>query len=65
MLRLVGGGGSLKDSLIDLSASKGFPDEIVSDNGTSINSHDFNVYISKHGIRHITSSLTIPRVTVL
>ena len=53
--------GSLKDCLIDLFASKGFPDEIVTDNGLSFNRKDFNSYLSKHGIRHTTSSPHYPQ----
>ena len=53
--------GSLKDRLIDLFASEGFPDEIVTDNGPPFNSHDFNSYLSRHGIRHTTSSPHYPQ----
>ena len=53
--------GSLKDRLIDLFASEGFPDEIVTDNGPPFNSHDFNSYLSRHGITHTTSSPHYPQ----
>ena len=53
--------GSLRDRLIDLFASEGFPDEIVTDNGPPFNSQDFNSYLSKHGIRHTTSSPHYPQ----
>ena len=53
--------GSLKDRSIDLFASEGFPDEIVTDNGPPFNSHDFNSYLSRHGIRHTTSSPHYPQ----
>ena len=53
--------GSLKDRLIDLFASECFPGEIVTDNGPPFNSQDINTYLSKHGIRHTTSSPHYPQ----
>ena len=53
--------GSLKDRLIDLFASEGFPDEIVTDNGPPFNSQDFNSYLFEHSIKHTTSSPHYPQ----
>ena len=52
---------SLQDRLIDLFASKGFPDKIVTDNGPPFNSQEFNSCLSKHGIKHTTSSPHYPQ----
>ena len=48
--------GSLKDHLIDLFSNKGYPKEIISDNGSPFNSQEFADYLSSHGVRHTTSS---------
>ena len=39
-----------------LFAQFGLPDTIVSDNGPSFTSHDFEMYVKQQGIRHVTSS---------
>ena len=53
--------GSLKDRLIDLFANKGYPREIISDNGSPFNSQEFADYLSSHGVRHTTSSPHYPQ----
>ena len=52
---------SLKDCLIDLFAMEGYPKEIVSDNGSPFNSHDFALFLSSHSIKQTTSSLHYPQ----
>ena len=47
---------SLKDHLIDLFAAEGYLREIVSDNGSPFNSHDFASFLSSHSVKHTTSS---------
>ena len=53
--------GSLKDCLIDLFSNKGFPKEIISDNGSPFNSQEFTDYLSSHGVKHTTSSPHYPQ----
>ena len=53
--------GSLKDRLIDLFSNKGFPKEIISDNGSPFNSQEFTDYLSSHGVKHTTSSPHYPQ----
>ena len=53
--------GSLKDRLIDLFSNKGFPKEIISDNGSPFNSQEFADYLSSHGVKHTTSSPHYPQ----
>ena len=53
--------GSLKDHLIDLFSNKGFPKEIISDNGSPFNSQEFADYLSNHGVKHTTSSPHYPQ----
>ena len=53
--------GSLKDHLIDLFSNKGYPKEIISDNGSPFNSQEFADYLSSHGVRHTTSSYHHPQ----
>ena len=53
--------GSLKDRLINLFANKGYPREIISDNGSPFNSQEFADYLSSHGVRHTTSSPHYPQ----
>ena len=53
--------GSLSDRLIDLFANKGFPREIISDNGLPFNSQDFADFLSSHGVRHTASSPHYPQ----
>ena len=53
--------GSLKDHLIDLFASEGYPKEIISDNGSPFQSQEFADYLSSHGVRHTTSSPHYPQ----
>ena len=52
---------SLKDHLIDLFSNKGFPKEIISDNGSPFNSQEFTNYLSSHGVKHTTSSPHYPQ----
>ena len=51
---------SLRDHLIDLFLIKGYPDEIVSDNGPLFQSKEFAKFLSGLGIRHTTSSPGYP-----
>ena len=53
--------GSLKDRLIELFANKGYPKEIISDNGSPFNSQEFAEFLSSHGVRHTTSSPHYPQ----
>ena len=53
--------GSLKDHLIDLFSNKGFPKEIISDNGSPSNSQEFADYLFSHGVKHTTSSPHYPQ----
>ena len=53
--------GSLKDHLIDLFSSEGYPREIISDNGSPFNSQEFADFLSSHGVRHTTSSPHYPQ----
>ena len=53
--------GSLKDHLIELFANKGYPKEIISDNGSPFNSQEFAEFLSRYGVRHTTSSLHYPQ----
>ena len=53
--------GSLKDRLIDLFSNKGFSKEIISDNGSPLNSQEFADYLSSHGVKHTTSSPHYPQ----
>ena len=52
---------SLRDRLIDLFSIKGYPDEIVSDNGPPFQSKEFAKFPSGLGIKHTTSSPGYPR----
>ena len=52
---------SLKDHLIDLFAAEGYLREIVSDNGSPFNSHDFASFLSSHSVKHTTSSPHYPQ----
>ena len=47
--------GSLKDHLIDLFSNKGFPKEVISDNGSPFNSQEFADYLSSHSVKHTSS----------
>ena len=47
---------SLRDHLIHLFSIKGYPDEIVSDNGPPFQSKEFAKFLSGLGIKHTTSS---------
>ena len=51
----------LRDHLINLFAIEGYPDEIVTDNGLSFSSQEFNRFLSKLGITHTTSSPLYPQ----
>ena len=51
---------SLRDRLIDLFSIEGYPDEIVSDNGTPFQSKEFAKFLSGLGIKHTTSSPGYP-----
>ena len=53
--------GSLKDCLIELFANKGYPKEIISDNGSPFNSQKFAEFLSSHSVRHNTSSPHYPQ----
>ena len=53
--------GSLKDHLIDFFSNEGFPKEIISDNGSPLNSQEFADYLSSHGVKHTTSSPHYPQ----
>ena len=46
---------SLRDHLIDLFLIEGYPDKIVSDNGTPFQSKEFAKFLSGLFIRHTTS----------
>ena len=52
---------SLRDRLIDLFSIKGYPDKIVSDNGSPFQSKEFAKFLSGLGIKHATSSPGYPR----
>ena len=52
---------SLRDRLIDLFSSEGYPDKIVSDNGPPLHSKEFAKFLSGLGIKHTTSSPGYPR----
>ena len=47
---------SLRDHLIELFSVEGYPDEIVSDNGSPFSSKEFAKFLSGLGIKHTTSS---------
>ena len=51
---------SLRDRLIDLFSIEGYPDEIVSDNGSPFQSKEFAKFLSSLGIKHTTSSPGYP-----
>ena len=53
--------GSLKDCLIDLFSDKGYPKEIISDNGSPFNSQEFVDNLSSHSVKHTTSSPRYPQ----
>ena len=53
--------GSLKERLIDLFSNKGFPKEIISDNGSPFNNQEFADYLSSHGVKHTSSSPCYPQ----
>ena len=52
---------SLRDHLIDLFSIEGYPDEIVSDNGSPFQSKEFAKFLSGLHIKHTTSSPGYPR----
>ena len=52
---------SLRDRLIDLFSSEGYPDKIVSDNGPPFQSKEFAKFLSGLGIKHTISSPGYPR----
>ena len=52
---------SLRDHLIDLFSTEGYPDEIVLDNGPPFQSKEFAKFLSGLGIKHTTSSPGYPR----
>ena len=52
---------SIKDHLQELFAVEGTPDEVMSDNGLTFSSREFNSFLSGLGIRHSTSSPNYPQ----
>ena len=53
--------GCLKDHLIELFTNEWYPKEIVSDNGSPFNSHDFSSFLSSHSVTHTMSSPHYPQ----
>ena len=44
-----------------MAAREGYPEELVSDNGTAFTSHEFTDYLSKMGVKHIRVTPYHPR----